>query len=91
MRYFKKFFDFSRAILNVKTNFSAVIKVNYQFWPFVNYLNFKFVPLLMRTVVINFCATLWNGYLAFRNNKYKNREIVKQPENLDFSINVIPE
>ena len=46
----------------------------------------------MRTVVINFCATLWNGYLAFRNNKYKNRNLLlKNNKKLDYSVTVLQE
>ena len=43
---------------NVTNNYKKVILMNYSFWPFVNYLNFSYVPMQFRILVINLCAVL---------------------------------
>ena len=67
-----EFQDIEKASSNVKVNLIEVLKMNYMFWPFVNYLNFRFIPFNFRIVVINLCAIAWNSYLAFRNQKFRN-------------------
>lgn len=80
--FFISLFEFGnlkRALKNVVDNFLPVIIVNYQFWPFVNYLNFTFVPFTFRIVVLNFCALFWNSYLAFRNQSSQiDRKLVSE-------------
>lgn len=58
---------------NVTKNFWEVLLANYCYWPFVNFLNFKFVPLHFRMAVINLCAVFWNTFLSLQNQRSKKR------------------
>ena len=67
--------NLKRARQNVKNKIKNVLMVNYTFWPLINLFNFRYVPLLYRTIYINFFATFWNGYLAFKNAEVVKRNI----------------
>ena len=91
-----QFQDVKRAVNNVQEKFFEALKVNYIFWPAINFVNFKYIPIIYRTLYVNFFATFWNGFLAYQNAKhtteYKVEEVKevktkKQP----LEINKIPE
>ena len=63
------FADVNRAYYNWYDNITTVLKVNYCFWPMINYLNFTFIPIKFRILAINCCALFWNAYLAHVNQK----------------------
>ena len=69
-----EFFSVSDAIENVKKHFLVILIGNYSFWPFVNYLNFRFVPFDYRILGINLCSITWNTFLAYRNQTNKKRQ-----------------
>ena len=48
----------------IEFGYFSILKTNYLFWPFVNYLNFRFVPYLYRTVFINCAGICWSLYLS---------------------------
>lgn len=50
-----------------------MLLANYSYWPFVNFLNFKFVPVHFRMAVINLSSIVWNAYLAFKNQTSKKK------------------
>ena len=52
-----------------KIDYVSAIKVNYLIWPAVQMLNFKFVPMQHRVVVVNIVALFWNTYLAYTSHK----------------------
>jgi hypothetical protein len=37
---------------------------NWTVWPFITFLNLKFVPVLYQVIVVNICALFWNFYLT---------------------------
>lgn len=66
-----EFFNIAQATENVRKLFFIILIGNYSFWPFVNYLNFKFIPFDYRMLGINLCSITWNTFLAYRNQKNK--------------------
>jgi len=50
------------------TYWNALSK-NWMVWPFVQAINFKFVPLHHRVLVVNVVSLGWNCYLSFLNSQ----------------------
>jgi protein Mpv17 len=50
------------------TYWNALSK-NWMVWPFVQAINFKFVPLHHRVLVVNVISLGWNCYLSFLNSQ----------------------
>ena len=61
--------DFNFAKENARKKIKGVLGVNYCYWPFVNFLNFRFVPMQFRMLTVNVCAIFWNGFMSYKNNK----------------------
>ena len=41
---------------------------NWKVWPLLQLINFKFVPLQLQVLYVNFMAIWWNAYLSFVKN-----------------------
>jgi hypothetical protein len=54
------------------------LKANYQLWPAVQLINFKFVPLQYRLPVVSTVGIVWNSYLSWLNNAAREEEIATQ-------------
>ena len=54
----------------LKRDYWQALKVNYLVWPAVQMLNFYFVPMQHRVIVVNFVALFWNTYLAYVTHKH---------------------
>ncbi|CAH1773320.1 unnamed protein product [Owenia fusiformis] len=52
-----------------KQNFVDILIANYKLWPAVQLVNFYFVPLQHRVMVVNFTALFWNTYLAWKSER----------------------
>jgi protein Mpv17 len=50
-----------------KAYFPGMVK-NCMVWPWVQAVNFKFVPLDLRVLVVNVVSLGWNCYLSFLNS-----------------------
>ena len=44
------------------------LKANYMVWPLVQSINFKFVPLDLRVLVVNIVSLGWNCFLSYLNS-----------------------
>ena len=55
--------------MNLKQNYPGALKANYYIWPAVQMVNFYFVPLHYRVIVVNCIALFWNTYMAHVLNK----------------------
>ncbi|KAK5109699.1 Protein required for ethanol metabolism [Meristemomyces frigidus] len=55
------------------TYFQALQK-NWMVWPAVQLVNFRFVPLEHRVLVVNIVSLGWNCYLSFLNSQSGNSE-----------------
>ncbi|KAI4591643.1 Protein required for ethanol metabolism [Pestalotiopsis sp. 9143b] len=49
-------------------SYLPALQTNYLVWPFVQLVNFKFVPLHHRVLFVNFISIGWNCYLSFLNS-----------------------
>ena len=49
-------------------SYVPALTANYMIWPFVQLVNFKFVPLHHRVLFVNVISIAWNCYLSFLNS-----------------------
>lgn len=49
-------------------NYVTGVKANWMLWPIVQAVNFKFVPLEHRVLVVNVISVGWNCFLSSLNN-----------------------
>ena len=50
-------------------SYVPALTANYALWPFVQLVNFKFVPLHHRVLVVNLVSIGWNCFLSILNSK----------------------
>lgn len=64
-----------------KSYFTALTS-NYMLWPFVQLVNFKFVPLPHRLLFVNVISIGWNCYLSFLNSDAPSHldEVIEEGE-----------
>ncbi|MDI1490878.1 MAG: Protein required for ethanol metabolism [Ramalina farinacea] len=53
----------------LKKSYFQALKMNWALWPGVQALNFKFVPLEGRVLVVNVVSLGWNCYLSYVNSQ----------------------
>ncbi|KAK2726192.1 protein Mpv17-like [Artemia franciscana] len=56
-------------IQKLKKEYLQILTTNYKIWPAVQMVNFYFVPLQLRILVVQVISLFWNTYLAFVSNK----------------------
>ncbi|KAI0120412.1 hypothetical protein BJ170DRAFT_710003 [Xylariales sp. AK1849] len=52
----------------LEKSYLPALQTNYLIWPFVQLINFKFVPLVHRVLVVNVVSIGWNCYLSLMNS-----------------------
>lgn len=63
-------FDFiSKANTLVKQKLITTLKANWLFWPFINFVNFRWISLPYRVLFSNVAALFWNMFLSNLVNK----------------------
>lgn len=53
----------------LQTTYKPVLQTNFMVWPWVQFVNFKFVPLEMRVLLVNVVSLGWNCYLSWVNSQ----------------------
>jgi protein Mpv17 len=51
----------------LEKSYVSGLKANFMVWPLVQGINFKFVPLDLRVLVVNTVSLGWNCFLSFLN------------------------
>lgn len=60
------------------STYKGALQTNWMVWPFVQVVNFKFVPLHHRVLLVNVISIGWNCYLSFLNSQGQNVEEQKK-------------
>ncbi|GBB87253.1 hypothetical protein RclHR1_01370014 [Rhizophagus clarus] len=68
----------SQILEKLRDAFVPTLINNYKLWPAVQLINFQFVPLNYRTLVVNIVALGWNTYLSVINKKSSDNVSVKE-------------
>jgi len=63
---------------DIKTNYLPILANNYKFWPMIQVVNFYFVPLQHRLMVVNVAALCWNTYLSWQTNDSGKEATIKE-------------
>ncbi|KAI2640982.1 hypothetical protein GGS21DRAFT_351915 [Xylaria nigripes] len=53
----------------LEKSYTDTLLTNWMVWPFVQLVNFKFVPLHHRVLAVNVLSIGWNSYLSLASNK----------------------
>ncbi|MCJ1285974.1 Protein required for ethanol metabolism [Xylographa opegraphella] len=53
----------------LKSTYAEALKKNWMVWPAVQFVNFRYVPLEHRVMVVNVVSIGWNCYLSYLNSK----------------------
>lgn len=61
-------------------SYLPALKMNWLVWPPVQALNFTFVPLEHRVLVVNVVALFWNCYLSYVNSGGGKSNVVDEAE-----------
>jgi protein Mpv17 len=52
----------------LEKSYTTALKRNWMVWPFVQLINFRFVPLEHRVIIVNGILLGWNCYLSYINS-----------------------
>lgn len=63
--------ELDRSYLNL-------LKMNYKFWPFVQVINFYFIPLTYRVIFGSSAALIWNTIFSYRLYSKRDDTIIEQ-------------
>lgn len=53
----------------LESTYWQALSKNWMVWPFIQMINFKFVPLHHRVLLVNVISLGWNCYLSYLNSQ----------------------
>ncbi|KAK5992721.1 Protein SYM1 [Cladobotryum mycophilum] len=65
----------------LQTTWWPALQTNWMVWPFVQCINFTFVPLQYRLLFANVISIGWNSYLSWVNSQHVNHKV----EDIEFA------
>lgn len=66
--------SFAQAQEKVAKDLPGTFLAGSCYWPFVSYINFRFVPLNFRPFLASMAGTVWNIYISSVANKQKQQD-----------------
>lgn len=64
----------------LEQSYFNLLKLNYSFWPFVQIVNFYFIPLTYRVLFGSTAALAWNTIFSYRLNRQDNKKKLEDSE-----------
>lgn len=72
--------SFEEVDKELRRSYLSLLKLNYTFWPFVQLLNFYFIPLTYRVLFGSTAALIWNTLFSYKlYNKKRQLEQQSRP------------
>lgn len=53
----------------LQKTYTTILEKNWMVWPFIQVVNFKFVPLEHRVLLVNTVSIGWNCYISYVNSQ----------------------
>ena len=55
----------SEAVNNVRQRLWPALLTNWKVWPFVQFMNFTFIPVPYHMMIVNVVSVFWNTYMSW--------------------------
>uniref|UniRef100_A0A8D8V2B5 Mitochondrial inner membrane protein Mpv17 n=1 Tax=Cacopsylla melanoneura TaxID=428564 RepID=A0A8D8V2B5_9HEMI len=76
--------NWETAVANVRASYVDIILTGYQIWPLVQVVNFYFVPIQYRVLLVQAVAVVWNTYLSWKLNSIQSNSSSLTQDSIQF-------